>query len=478
MALRQLILSREADALRSEQTALTAAMEEINARRAAWNERESRAEEALAEMTEETTEEERAAFDAEAAEIQAEDEAITAEETANNTRQGEITERLNTIAAELEELNKRAKAPKASEPEAVETKNTKTEREDNKMNMNVRERIRSHMDSENVRSFMTGVKSIMQGRGITNANYVVPTELLPILRENINNYSALIKYVNTQTVGGEGKQTILGTVPEAVWTEMAGKINELTIRAAQVTVDGHKVAGYVPVPNAYLEDADENLAAAVLDTLGQSIAFALDKAIIYGDGKNMPIGIMTRLAAATKPSWWQDNGPEFKDLTGNIGKLSAASVKGTALFGEMATVLGKAKAQYGIGGGKFWAMSGSTWTKLQVELMSFNASGALVSGAQMQMPILGGDIVLLDNIVEDGVIVGGYGSQYLLAERAPAELAQSSEVHFLEDETVFRGKARYDGVPVAGEGFAAFSLTTTAAETTKTFAEDKANKAE
>ena len=477
MALRQLLLAREAEALRTEQNNLITSRAEIEVRRAAWREREARAEEALSEMTDETPEADRTAFDAECEEIRAEDESITAEETANETRQGEITERLAAIDAELEELNKRAKPPKTAPAPAANNTIT-TEREGNTA-MNVRERIHAAMESEHVRSFMQGVKDIMQGRGVSNANYLVPTEFLPILRENVSRYSALMKYVNVQRLGGEGSQTILGAVPAAVWTEMTGKINELELSASKITIAGHKVAGYIPVPNSYLEDSEENLAALVLDYLGQSIGFALDKAILYGNGTNMPVGIMTRLSASTQPSWWQEGGPAFTALnTTHIGKASAAAVNGTELYREMATVLGKAKAKYGVGGGKFWAMTEATWTKLQIELMTINASGAVVTGAQMQMPIIGGEIVTLDNIVEDNVIVGGYGSQYLLAERAGMELAQSEHARFTDDVTLFRGKARYDGKPVAGEGFAAFSLTTTAAQTTKTFAEDKANSAE
>jgi HK97 family phage major capsid protein len=449
-------------------------MRDIEERRNAWKERESRAEAALAEMTDETPETERAAFDAECAEIQTEDENITADEDANNTRQGEIAARLAEIENELKDLEERAKKKPAAG--TATTINNKNEREGN-TTMNIRERIHASMESETVRTFMQGVKGIMQGRGVSNANYLIPTEFLPILRENISRYSALMKHVNVQRINGEGRQTILGAVPEAVWTEMTGKINELAITAAQISVAGNKVAGYIPVPNAYLEDSDENLAATVLDYLGQSIGFAVDKAILYGTGKNMPVGIMTRLSATAKPDWWQEGGPEFKALnTTHIGKASAAAVNGTALYQEMAKVLGNAKAKYGVGGGKFWAMSGATWTRLQIELMSINAAGSVVTGAQMVMPVIGGAIEILDNIVEDNVIIGGYGSMYLLVERAGTSMAQSEHVRFTDDETVFKATARYDGAPVFGEAFVAIGLGA-APTMTATFEPDLANGA-
>lgn len=477
MALRQLLLTREMDTLNAEQAALMSAMSEIEARRSTWRERESRAEAALAEMNAETTAEEREAFDAECAEIQAEDTAIAADEEANQARQGEIAGRLAEIRTELEELEKRAKPSKNNPARTIKTTTT-TEREGH-TNMNVRERIHAAIESDNVRTFMGGVREIMQNRGVNGGNHLVPTEFMPILREIITSHSALMKYVRVVPLRGDGKQALLGAAPEAVWTEMVGKINEVTLSASKIIVDGNKVAAYVPVPNSYIEDSDEDLAAIVLDYVGQSIGYAIDKAILYGTGKGMPVGIMTRLGAATKPAWWQDNGPAFSNLSGtHIGKISAASVTGAALFKEMAKVLGRAKEKYGADGKKFWAMNSTTWMTLQTELLSINAAGAVVTGAQMQMPIIGGDVVIMDNIIEDGVIAGGYGSQYTLAERAGTAIGSSAHALFLEDNTVFCGKGRYDGMPVAGEGFAAFSLTTTAPQTTKTFAEDKANAAE
>lgn len=46
---------------------------------------------------------------------------------------------------------------------------------------------------------------------------------------------------------------------------------------------------------------------------------------------------------------------------------------------------------------------------------------------------------------------------------------------FTADNTVFRGTARYDGGPAIGEGFAMFTIDTTAGATSITFPEDAAN---
>ena len=114
-------------------------------------------------------------------------------------------------------------------------------------------------------------------------------------------------------------------------------------------------------------------------------------------------------------------------------------------------------------------MARSTYADSMSKSIVANMSGAFVASVGQTMPIIGGDIVLLD-FIPDGDIIGGYGSLYLLAERAGTTLAQSEHVRFIEDQTVFKGTARYDGTPVFGEGFVGINIKNAAPTTTMTFA--------
>lgn len=489
MALKMLLLAKKLKDLRAAGEALQAAKEEIEGKRKTWKEREERATAMLDEITAETPQEERDAFDAECAEIETEDVAIRAEEEANAQA---ITENENAAVAvqtEIDELNERSKegaknAAAAKEPE----KKQGTKERKGVEYMETREEMRARQlheicQADEMRTALANVREYCQ-RGVTNAQLTVPTVMVPMVRESIERYSKLMKHVNKVTLPGEGKVTMLGKIPEAVWTDNAGKLNELSMKLAQVKVDVNKVGGYIPIPNPFLQDSDENLAGIIVDYLGQSIGYGLDKAVIYGTGTDMPVGIIPRLtfaynaSTAPKPSWWQTNMPDYTDLsTSNVGKASAASVTGAALFKEIIKVLGKIKPQYvGGSGNKFWAMSPATWLALQAELLSINSAGAIVTGAQAEMPIIGGAVEILD-FIPDNNIIGGYGQAYLLAERRGIELMSSEHAKFTDDVTVFRGKARYDGIPVAGEAFAAFSISTTAVGTSPTtaFATDSAN---
>ena len=139
-------------------------------------------------------------------------------------------------------------------------------------------------------------------------------------------------------------------------------------------------------------------------------------------------------------------------------------------FSELILKLGVAKSK-GLVSGKFFAMSENTATEILAKALSFNAAGAMVSSAQGTMPVIGGELITLD-FIPDGDIIGGYEKGYLLSERADVKIESSTEVRFIQDQTVFKGTARYDGKPIVGEAFVHINIKNTAPTKTVDFAPD------
>ncbi len=234
------------------------------------------------------------------------------------------------------------------------------------------------------------------------------------------------------------------------------------------------MGGFIAIPNATLEDSDLNLASEIMDVLGQAIGLGVDKAILYGTGVKMPLGIATRLAQTQKPANWGPYAPEWKDLsTTHLIKFDPSGMTPQEFFAELIQYLGVAEPNYATGG-TFWAMNRKTRTKLLAKAINFNAAGAVVAGMNNTMPVEGGDIVELP-FIPDNDIIGGFGSLYLLAERAGGQLASSEHARFIEDQTVFKGTARYDGMPVLGQGFVIVNIANTAPTTSVPFPTDTAN---
>lgn len=461
--------------LRNKLSAVNATLAQLREQATALETRES---ELAADIEAAQTDDERAACEAAIGEFETDRDKVTADIEAAEADAASLTEQIE--AAEARSANN-TNPTHHTERGAHNTMPTNTAGGDARSRfygMTYAQRD-AFFAREDVTAFLTRTREMLgQQRAVTGAALGIPEVMLDIIRDNINRYSKLIGFVRLRQVRGKARQNIVGTVPEAVWTEMAGALNEMTITINQVETDGYKVGGYVFVSNCYLEDDDNiGLATEILDQLGQAIGYALDKAILFGTGTKMPVGIATRLAAAASPAWWGTNQGTFTNLsTSNVKKINIATKNGTEFYAELIGALGVADTKYSAGK-PVWVCNHKTHIDLQAKALAFNSAAALTAGITSEMPVVGGQIVELD-FVPDSQIIGGYMDLYLLAEREGTTLEQSTEVKFIEDQTAFKATARYDGKPVRGEAFVIVRYDNTAATTSLTFASDAANTAQ
>lgn len=399
-----------------------------------------------------------------------------AEKRENDEAKKTIEQRVSEIEAEIADLEKNQEDPEPEkEPEPEERKkethmNTRT-----LCGMDAAE-TRAFIEREDVKALLQEVRTAYaEKRNITGAELTIPEVMLALLRENIMDYSKLYRHVNVVAVRGEAVKPVMGTIPEAVWTQCCGKINDLSLTFNAAEVGCWKVAGYFELCRATEEDSDVDLAGEIVAALGAAIGIALDKAIIFGLGTRMPLGIFTRLAQTSEPADYSADERAWVDLhTTNVITISAANSVGTKLFQNIILAGGNAKGKYSRGE-KVWVMNEKTLTNLQAEGLAVTAAGAIVTGVNGSMPVAGGIIEVLD-FMPDNMIVGGYMDLYLLAERAGTTVQRSDEVKFLDDASVWKGTARYDGKPVIAEGFVAIGINnTTPSASSITFAPDVAN---
>lgn len=314
-----------------------------------------------------------------------------------------------------------------------------------------------------------------QQNSATGAELGIPTEYMQILRDLTYQNSKLWPYVHSEAIRGHSRQNIAGTGAEAVWTEMLANINEITLDFTQLEMDGYMLAGYMAISNAVLQDdSDLQLLTSILNAMGEANGRALDKAIVYGTGKKMPVGFVTRLAAATTPTWWGNDQGDFTDLhTSHILKLDIDTTSGTDFFGALIAALGIADPTYS-DGRVFWVMNRKTHIRLMTKALAFNAAAAITAGISNTFPIVGGDIVELE-FMADNDIAGGFGSLMRMAEREGLSIASSDIPFFLRNMTVYRSIGRYDGKPARGEAFVMVNFHNTAPTTSISFAPNLAN---
>ena len=399
-------------------------------------------------------------------------DAYEADFTAHSGKKADLEREIGELEEELiEEERKQDTTPKKEEAR----KETKPMNTRNKIIRKMtREAQEAFITREDVKAYLAEVRTyIKEKRALANVGLTIPEVMLGLLRENVEEYSKLYKHVNVRALSGNGRLVVMGTVPEAVWTDCCANLNELDLGFNDTEVNCWKVGGYFAICNATLEDSDIDLAGELLTALGQSIGYALDKAILYGTGTRMPLGVMTRLVQTEEPAGYPDTARTWVDLhTSNITAIPAAT-KGIDLFKAIVTASGAAKGKYSRGE-KVWVMNETTYTNLLADGLEVTAAGTIVTGVNGAMPVAGGIIEVL-SFVPNNVIIGGYFDLYLLAERAGQQFATSEHVRFLQDQTVMKGTARYDGQPVIAEAFVAVGLNGTTPNATMSFAQDTAN---
>lgn len=470
--LKAIMLQRSIEKKRNE-------LEELRAKDETFATREAEIEEAIQEA--QTDEEEQA--------VSEEVEKYDAEKQAHEDAKADLAREIEGLENDLASLESNKPAPERSENKIHEERMTTNMTEINirKLPMSQRafealpRQTRESMISQpDVKEFLGQLRSMKgQQRAVSGAELTIPVVFLDLVAENMYRYSKLLNRVRVRNVRGEARQTIAGTVPEAVWTEMCGAINELTFVFNQITVDGYKVAGFVPVCNSILEDNDINLASWIVEMLSESIGLAMDKAILYGKGSasKMPLGIVTRLAQTAKPADYPANAPEWVDLhTTNIQQIGGEDVTGAAFWSELMLATGNTFTRYSRGN-QFWAMNSKTYATLKSKIIAFTATGDIVANVFGTLPIVNGDIDILE-FIPDGDIIGGYGDLYLLSMRSGMTIESSREVQFIQDNTVFKGKQRADGQPIIPGAFVAININNEAVTTTMNFAADTANDAQ
>ena len=457
MALKVLLLRNKLDMKKKS-------LQELRDKDPDFEKREKELEDAINEMSEETSEEDRKVVEKQAETFQQEKE--------------EHEENKKNLETEIEGLEEeiRAEEEKQPKPEMKEGRSKGGTEKPMEVRgkipgqffgLNIQERDAMLARTE-VKDFLERVREcIKEKRALTNVGLTIPDVMLPMIRQVATESSKLIKYVTVRPVGGTSRQNIMGEIPEGIWDEMCASIKELDLAFYNMEMDGYKVSGYFAVCNAILEDSDVNLASEFINALGKAIGKAVDKAILYGKNVKMPMGIVTSLLLTTAPSEYPKTGRDWEDLS-KSHVITGKSATGVALFQDIVTSSGIIGNDYETGQ-IVWLMNKKTHTKLIAESMGINSAAAIVAGMNNAMPVLGGPIEEFKYIPDD-TIVFGFFKNYTLVERAGTKIGQSEHVKFLDDQTVFKGTARYDGDLAIREAFAVYGIGKAPVTTAPTFA--------
>lgn len=381
-------------------------------------------------------------------EISTIDEEITQLETDQNEldqKKNTLEQEIAGLEGELEELN--SKAPSNTPPAGQDEERSKqpqsqggeTRMRENKFE--TRAQMKERLNQPEVREFYATVaKAVNDKRAVTDTDIVIPEQVINMIQQRLGDYSTLYNEVNVETLNGTARIIMDGAIPEAIWTEMCDPVQELASGFSQTELDGFKVGGFIPVCNAILEDAMINLANFIETRLAMAIAKALDKAILIGQGASakQPLGIITALA--TVPAQNVDSDGTLGNIVGNMALIDD---------GEDGVPVGEVIA----------VMKRSTYyARIAPQTFLPTSDGRLVIQTAQSPRLPDGTRVVFSQYAPADTIILGDFKKYLLGERRGVQLAVSTDVRFIQDQTVFKGTARYDGKPIYPEYFVVITL--------------------
>lgn len=415
MALKQLMLTKKIEQRKATLNELLEKENELQTRSA---ELEKAIEEAQTEEEVKTIEEEVEKLEAEQKEISEKKSKL----------EGEIAE----LEGELEQLN--SKEPKNHERgKEIMTKHQKR--------VNQQEYF-----TREVEEFYSELRSRLKMRangqvlppGEAGAELVIPNIVVNRIRERIGDYTTLYPLVDKITAGGRVKLILDVDTGEATWLDQRGALPESDDSAlTAVEFDGFKVGRVVYIDNSLLEDSIINLDDYLTKRIARSIAKALDKAILKGEGaaQKQPEGIIPKLPPKNKVT----AAPKYEELIPLLGLIDT----GEDASGEIVAIVHRQ----------------TYYAKLATLSLHVNAEGKdVVMLPNLSQPNFLGLRVVFNNYMPKDAILFGVLDKYTLVERESTRVDMSAHYKFREDQTAVRGVGRYDGKPVMPQAFVLVTL--------------------
>lgn len=204
----------------------------------------------------------------------------------------------------------------------------------------------------------------------------------------------------------------------------------------------YKVSAYVPVCKAMLALGPEWLDRYVRAILTESIALAMEKYIIAGDGKEGPVGIIKKIADVS------DGVHQDKEAVA-LADFSPESI-GTSILAPLS------KGKSGLGR-LLLVVNSQDYFKKFFSLFNIQDEDGVYR--KQNLPFDGK--VIVSDYMPEGKMAVGEARNYFMGVGSALKIEHSDEYRFLEDQRVYIAKQYANGQPRKDEDFIVFDITNT-----------------
>ncbi|AXY07443.1 phage major capsid protein [Bacillus thuringiensis LM1212] len=284
---------------------------------------------------------------------------------------------------------------------------------------------------------------VIANKGFAGTETLVPATVFERVFEYLRVNHALLNHIQFVNTTGVTQWVVKkGYVQSAWWGKLCEEIKELLDDGFEVIATNlYKLSAYVPICNAMLDLGPIWLDRYVREILAESMAIALEEAIVNGTGKDQPIGMMKDLKAAVTDGVYSDKTATLlTDLTPeSLGeKVMAPLTNGGRRAVSNALIIVN-PLDY--------------WEKIFPSTTFLTQNGVYVSGV---LPIPA--TIEQSLAVPKGKMVAGIASDYFMGVGSTQKMESSKEYRFLEDETVYLSKQYANGRPKDNDSFLVFDI--------------------
>lgn len=272
----------------------------------------------------------------------------------------------------------------------------------------------------------------------------LPKTVFERVFDDLQKEHPLLSEIDFQNVTGVSEWVIrVDDVEAAWWGPLCDEIKKkLDTGFKIIKTDLYKVSAYVPVCKAMLALGPEWLDRYVRAILTESIALAMEKAIIAGDGQDGPVGITKKIADVSDGIHQDKEAVELADFSpASIGtSILAPLSRGKSGLGRLILVVNPTDYY-----AKFYSL--------------FNIQDEHGVYRQQNLPFDGK--VIVSDYMPEGKLVVGEARNYFMGVGSALKIEHSDEYRFLEDQRVYIAKQYANGQPRKDEDFIVFDITNT-----------------
>lgn len=258
---------------------------------------------------------------------------------------------------------------------------------------------------------------------------VFPKTIIETIMEDLSQEHPVLSAIDTRYTEAAIKYIYADHAEAtAFWDVIPADIRQILIGSFKsLDMNVAKLSGFIALPKGYFQLGPNWLAQYVTTFLREVMAATLEVAVINGDGKVKPIGMMRRLSGSTDGVYPEKTPVAITELTPmSLGGPRALLAQEKMLNGQISFVANPVTLE----------------TKINPNLFFQNE----IDGSWKKLPLPNGEQIIPSYAVPEGRAIIGNLKNYLLAVAGDVEIKKYEETLAIEDMDLFIAKMFSNGL--------------------------------